>query len=116
MGTKNNPGKYDCHAKAAPDEPIFTLLGPDPLAGYLVALWSRLRVGDEEGARRVFNTLMIKATNHLNYPRPNSNDRAKAQESNSCAFAMLYFADEPIPAVNQQNIGAAASKERDFTA
>ena len=25
MGTKNNPGKYDCYEKAGPDEPIFTL-------------------------------------------------------------------------------------------
>lgn len=42
MGTKNNPGKYDCYAKAEPDEPLFTLRGKDvsapisPFLNYLV--------------------------------------------------------------------------------
>ena len=26
MGTKNNPGKFDCYANAKPDEPLFVLL------------------------------------------------------------------------------------------
>lgn len=29
MGTKNNPGEFDCYANAAPDEPMFILLGRD---------------------------------------------------------------------------------------
>lgn len=40
MGTKNNPGQYDCYAKAAPDEPLFTLRAKDPLAPMLVRLWA----------------------------------------------------------------------------
>ena len=40
MGTKNNPGKYDCHAKAHPDEPIFTLRANDPIAPTAVRLWA----------------------------------------------------------------------------
>lgn len=43
MGTKNNPGAYDCYAAAAPDEPMFILLGRDPDAPALVWLWSVLR-------------------------------------------------------------------------
>ena len=43
MGTKNNPGKYDCYAKAEPDEPMFILLARDPLASILVDLWADLR-------------------------------------------------------------------------
>ena len=27
MGTKNNPGRFDCYGNAEPDEPIFVLLG-----------------------------------------------------------------------------------------
>lgn len=27
MGSKNNPGKYDCYEAADPDEPMFILLG-----------------------------------------------------------------------------------------
>ncbi|HAW11807.1 MAG TPA: aspartate decarboxylase, partial [Chloroflexi bacterium] len=30
MGTKNNPGKFDCYDDAHPDEPMFVLLGRDP--------------------------------------------------------------------------------------
>jgi hypothetical protein len=43
MGTKNNPGRYDCHSRAHPDEPTFTLLGRDPLAASLVHLWAMAR-------------------------------------------------------------------------
>ena len=51
MGTKNNPGKFDCYANAEPDEPMFVLLGRDPFAAYLVELWADVRalsVGDAE--------------------------------------------------------------------
>ena len=40
MGTKNNPGKFDCYAKAHPDEPIFVLRANDPLAPALVRTWA----------------------------------------------------------------------------
>ena len=43
MGTKNNPGPFDCYAKADPDEPIFVLRAKDPLAPILVRLWVELR-------------------------------------------------------------------------
>lgn len=43
MGTKNKPGTFDCYAAAAPDEPMFTLLGRDPVASILVNLWVRIR-------------------------------------------------------------------------
>lgn len=38
MGTKNNPGTFDCYANAAPDEPMFVLLGRDKHAPLLVRL------------------------------------------------------------------------------
>jgi hypothetical protein len=40
MGTKNNPGDYDCYEKAHPDEPMFVLLARDPLAPQLVRQWA----------------------------------------------------------------------------
>lgn len=43
MGTKNNPGKFDCYANAQPDEPMFVLLGRDPAACALVTLWADIR-------------------------------------------------------------------------
>lgn len=43
MNTKNNPSVYDGHAKAQPDEPMFTLLGRDRVAPLLLALWVNYR-------------------------------------------------------------------------
>lgn len=43
MGTKRNPEEFDCHGKAEPDEPTFTLLARDPLAPILVEQWAALR-------------------------------------------------------------------------
>ncbi len=39
MGTKNNPGAYDCYAKIKPDEPYFVLRGCDPDAVAAVKEW-----------------------------------------------------------------------------
>ncbi len=43
MATKNSPGKFDCYDNAEPDEPMFVLLGRDPLASHLVSLWVKIR-------------------------------------------------------------------------
>lgn len=50
MGTKNNPGKFDCYTNANPDEPMFVLLGRDRHASALVRLWAilRQRAGENE--------------------------------------------------------------------
>ncbi len=43
MGTKADPGEYDCYSKAESDEPMFVLLARDPLAPILVELWADMR-------------------------------------------------------------------------
>lgn len=43
MGTKNNPGPYDCYAKLESDEPYFVLRGKDPIGWLLVQVWVTLR-------------------------------------------------------------------------
>lgn len=43
MGSKSNPGDFDCYDKAEPDEPMFVLLGRDPTASLVVAFWVQLR-------------------------------------------------------------------------
>jgi hypothetical protein len=55
MSTKNNPGKFDCYANADPDEPMFVLLGRDPMAGYLVRFWAAWRLQMGEDADKVEN-------------------------------------------------------------
>jgi hypothetical protein len=53
MSTKNDPGKFDCYANAAPDEPMFVLLGRDRHAPLLVRIWVLLRhrEGKEDDAK-----------------------------------------------------------------
>lgn len=53
MGTKNNPGAYDCYANADPDEPMFVLLGRDKYAPMLVRLWAEMRFLDGEEKAKV---------------------------------------------------------------
>lgn len=57
MGTKNNPGEFDCYKNAAPDEPIFVLLGRDRHAPTLVRLWALLRYRDGEDEAKVAEAL-----------------------------------------------------------
>lgn len=44
MGTKNNPGEFDCYAKLGDDEPFFVLRANDPLAPNIVMEWVRARI------------------------------------------------------------------------
>src|SRR5687768_14286082 len=43
MGTKANPGRYDCLAKLDKDEPYFVLVAHDAMAPALVRSWAQLR-------------------------------------------------------------------------
>jgi hypothetical protein len=63
VGTKNNPGNFDCYANANPDEPMFILLGRDPYAPALVREWADRR---EQGGE----------------------SNTKVAEARTCAFAM----------------------------
>lgn len=53
MGTKNNPGRYDCYAKAEPDEPMFTLLARDPTAPAAVRLWAAQKWQEGESPEKI---------------------------------------------------------------
>lgn len=57
MGTKNKPGAFDCYANAAPDEPMFVLLGRDRHAAGLVRLWALLRQRDGEDEVKITEAL-----------------------------------------------------------
>lgn len=80
MGTKNKPGNFDCYASAEPDEPMFTLLARDRLAGHLVSLWSKMRYGDHEAASVVFHDMMAKHLGHYQVEP----DAPKAEEAMEC--------------------------------
>ena len=44
MGTKTDPGEYDCYKKAEEDEPIFILRASDPLSPKLVRKWVSMSI------------------------------------------------------------------------
>ena len=44
MGTKQNPGQFDCYENAKDDEPMFVLLARDPLAPQVVEFWANLKL------------------------------------------------------------------------
>lgn len=85
MGTKNDPGKFDCYASAAPDEPLFTLLARDNLAPGLVRLWAQIRESDVYGAIGTFNQLVQNA--------PFTTASEKAAEARACADDMETWRD-----------------------
>lgn len=69
MGTKNNPGAFDCYQNAGPDEPMFVLLARDKHAPTMVWLWAALREIDGE-------------------------DIAKVDEARNCMMSMLLWQAE----------------------
>lgn len=44
MGTKAQPGAFDCYAAAAEDEPMFVLLARDADAPHHVRRWAKRRL------------------------------------------------------------------------
>jgi hypothetical protein len=61
VGTKTEPGKFDCHGNALPDEPMFTVLARDPYAPALVRRWAKQRDKDiKAGIRPRSDIPMIK--------------------------------------------------------
>jgi hypothetical protein len=73
VGTKNNPGNFDCYTNAEPDEPMFILLARDIGAPALVDAWAaeRERAGE---------------------------DPTKVKEAQDCADAMRRWRAENRPA------------------
>lgn len=76
MGTKNNPGPFDCYAKADPDEPIFVLRAKDPLAPALVRLWAHVRM--------VYDSAK------------GEHDASKYREANDCALDMEHWREKQV--------------------
>lgn len=70
MGTKNNPGEFDCYANAEDDEPMFVLLARDPNAPWLVREWAAQLM---DGHRSLYES---------------ERDRTKIREANDCDNAM----------------------------
>lgn len=74
MGSKLNPGKFDCYTNALPDEPMFVLLARDPYAPETVRIWAKAR------------ELANRAGKH-------PTDPAKIAEAMDCAETMRRWRD-----------------------
>lgn len=62
MGTKKNPGKFDCYKEAADDEPLFIIRGSDSTAGALIVLWRALKKQlREDGKSTISNDRLEEA-------------------------------------------------------
>lgn len=75
MGSKSSPGAHDCYAAALPDEPLFTLLGRDPLAPLVVAFWAKLRSltrGRDAKVQEAVDCGLAMAKWHAGSPAPRS--------------------------------------------
>ena len=79
MGTKNNPGKFDCYANAGPDEPMFHLLARDPAAPDAILRWIECR---EE---------LIRSG------KKPASDRNMLAEARECAAAMIEWRKKNRP-------------------
>jgi hypothetical protein len=73
MGSKNEPGSFDCYHNARPDEPMFILLARDPSASAIVKWWSDAREAAIDRGER-----------------PES-DRAVVEEARRCAKNMMAW-------------------------
>ena len=80
MGTKNNPGTFDCYASAMPNEPMFILIGRDPDAPHLVRAWA-----------------------HRRSARPGETTAAKVEEALTCADDMERFLRRTFSAPGRTN-------------
>jgi hypothetical protein len=83
MGTKSDPGEYDCYAAAASDEPVFTLRANNKFTPTLIWLWASLSELDGE-------------------------DPKKVAEARSCVTDSLRWAkehDRPVAGLGQATMG-----------
>jgi hypothetical protein len=108
MGTKNNPGQYDCYANALPDEPMMVLLGRDPLAPALTQIWAMIRAGNRAEARRTFDELMEGPQSAVYVLHP---EQDKALEASNCASGMMQWREANNGAWRKSKAAANASSE-----
>jgi len=84
--TKNNPGKFNCYEKAAPDEPLFTLRAKDQVAAAFVRAWRLVRAGEIDDAMDQIEDA-FEALKQSGRPLlPLGSDKSK--EAEECAAAM----------------------------
>jgi hypothetical protein len=90
MGTKNNPGEFDCYANAEPDEPMFVLLARDRTAPQAVEAWVAAREPDHMTEMDLDNPIGQHRATRVTDP-------AKLDEARACAAAMREWRRVHVP-------------------
>lgn len=93
MATKAQPGQFDCHAKAAPDEPIFTLRAKDPVAPFLVEIWVASRMGQMDV---IMETVARMSNDPGVISRVSTDGYEKLTEATKCAGDMRRWRRENV--------------------
>lgn len=93
MGTKNNPGRFDCYAAAEPDEPMFILLGRDRHAAALANLWAAMRMGEEGPESGKAQEAMLCANEMLAWRLRNRPDASDPSGIRTLANALAVLAE-----------------------
>lgn len=88
MGSKINPGAFDCYAAAADDEPMFVLLARDPSAPAAIRSWAEDRLNRAAG-------------------RPTDRESLKIAEAMACAKAM----EEWLPTGSETRVAQSGGRE-----
>ena len=90
MGTKRNPGRFDCYHAAEPNEELFVLLARDRLAPFLTAIWAKVRAGQPDAAAAMFYKMLGEvAPRYVMKP-----DKPQAGEAIDVALAMVAWRKE----------------------
>lgn len=109
MGTKNNPGNYDCYAKLDPDEPYFVLRAKDPSATYLVRIWEKLRSGDLGGA--MYTLAMAMKCVYVR-ERVSTEGYAKLDEANRVSREMEDWYQNKVRSDDNVNVAIGITPSR----
>jgi hypothetical protein len=99
MGTKSNPGTYNCIEKAEDDEPVFVLLARDPVAPTIVRLWAHFaEVHGHHDLAKVDDAIQVAGNmdnwRAVNRPSPGPTPNALAKALLESQFAVYAFSGE----------------------
>lgn len=93
MGTKNNPGEFDCYADLDPDEPHFVLRATDPQAPALLRKWA-----SDRDAKLPDRIRYLGGDSRGTWEQPDADyvarQQAKIAEARYCAAQMEVWAHE----------------------
>lgn len=116
MSTKLNPGAFDCHGAALPDEPMFVLLARDPLAPALVRQW-----GDETRKRLLSDPDFSAGLDVIEVSEKLGNELRKCSNADAIAHDMavwrkLHDGAWRVPAQERAQVYADNPAHRDAVA